>query len=302
MTIGMIARTPRILLTGTIMSVSALLMLTGCEKDRDDPAPASATSAAQETTPRPEALSAATNEIKAGKTAEAQTRLEAFLEQEPKHVYRAEALYLLGQSLAAQGQYEDGKKKLDAAIDATHDRTLKGLALLGRADCNMAMKKYSLASRQYHWLETMYRDVKAIPQDELMYKLGLACKNSDAQESADYWFKQVIELYSTGPYAADAKLQHSKYTPEDPNVAPRVFTLEVSSYGKREKAEEDAAILREKGYRDVQIVETTRNSFPIYEVHVGKFENKNAAVHAQTDAELAGLATTIRPSTIEHLK
>jgi hypothetical protein len=136
----------------------------------------------------------------------------------------------------------------------------------------------------------------------LMYKLGLSTKKAGASETADYWFKQVINLYATGPYAEDAKREHSAYNPADPDVAPRVYTLEVTTYSTRQKADAEADILREKGYRDVQIVQTTRNSFPIYEVHVGKFGNKTDAIRAQTDAELAGLPTTIRPAIFEPIK
>ena len=171
------------------LCAALLACLNGCDNDRDEGADAPRVTTRA---PRPEALTLAINEIKASKPADAQARLEAFLAQEQKSAYRPEALYLLGQSLAAQGQYAEGKKKLDDAISATDDRTLKALAMLGRADCNMAMRKYSLASRQYHWVETMYRDVKAIPQDELMYKLGLCCKKAGFPETADYWFKQVI--------------------------------------------------------------------------------------------------------------
>jgi hypothetical protein len=135
-----------------------------------------------------------------------------------------------------------------------------------------------------------------------MYKLGLACKQAEAPETADYWFKQVIELYSTGPYAADAKLQHSKYTPADPNAEPRVYSLEINTFTTREKADAEADTLRQKGYGEVYIVESTRNSYPVYEVHLGRFGNQNDAIRAQTDAELAGLPTTIRPALIEPLK
>jgi len=296
---GIISTTnPRFILAA-LCGASLLCALPGCDKDRDDgPQTASAVAPA----PRPEALSLAISEIKSGKAADAQKRLEAFLAQEQKSVYKPEALYLLGQSLAAQGQYAEGKNKLDETIGATEDRTLKALAMLGRADCNMAMQKFSLASRQYHWLETMYRDVKAVPQDELMYKLGLACKKAGFQETADYWFKQVIDLYATGPWFLEAKAQHSKYTPADPDEKPRVYTLEVNSFGDQKKAEAEAATLREKGYRDVQVIASTRNSLPCYEVHIGKFGNKSDALRAQTDAELAGLSVTLRPALIEPLK
>ena len=91
-------------------------------------------------------------------------------------------------------------------------------------------------------------------------------------------------------------------TPADPDEQPRVYSLEVSVFGDEKKAEAEAEALRAKGYRDVQVLATTRNSIPTYEVHIGKFENHNDAARAQTDAELAGLATTIRPAAIEPLK
>jgi TolA-binding protein len=276
--------------------VALVLVLSGCD-DRDDKAPV-----ASFTAPRPDVLSLAASEIKAGKGADAQKRLDAFLEQERESAYRPEAMYLLGQALAAQGQYKEAKEQLDTAVDKAEDRNLKALAMLGRADCNMALQKFHLASRQYHWIETMYRDVKAIPQDELMYKLGLATKQAGFPETADYWFRQVIELYATGPFVELAKAQHTKFAPAAPDAKPLVYTLEVSSFAKKEDAEAEAAALRAKEYRDVQVIATTINSNPIYEVHIGKFVNKSDALRAQTDAELAGLGATIRPRTIEPLR
>jgi len=289
-----------------LVGAGCLATLSGCsnkEKDEDvATASATAPSAAAATAPRPEALTAAINDIRNGKPNEAEPKLHAFLEAEPKSLYAPEAHYLLGQALAAQGQHEDAKKMLEKAIDDTKDRTLKALAMLGRADCNMAMGSFSLASRQYHWIETMYRDVKALPQDEVMFKLGLATKNAGSPQTADYWFKQVIELYATGPYFEKAKMEHTAFNPTDPDVAPREYSLKVSSFGKKEKADAEADILREKGYRDVQVIETTENSYPVYRVHIGKFANKNDAIRARTDAELAGLNTMIYPPIVEALK
>jgi hypothetical protein len=193
---------------------------------------------------------------------------------------------------------------LELAIDNTNDRTLKALAMLGRADCNLAMEKYTLASRQYHWIETMCRDVKAIPQDEVMYKLGLACKRGGFPETADYWFNQVVELYATGPYAADAKRENSKYNPaaDAAEEKPLVYSLEMKSFSDEAKANAEADKLRAKGYRDVEVIATTRNSDPLYEVHCGKFFNKNDAKRAKVDCDLAGIPATIRPAIIEPLK
>ena len=279
-----------------------LLLLAGCENDDEREQQGAPAMSEVAPVPRPEALETAIKEIKAGKPADAQPKLEAFLQENPKHIYRAECHYLLGQAQAAQGQYEPAKKNLDKAVDGTDERTLKSLAMLGRADCNMAMEKFQLASRQYHWLETMYRDVKAIPQDELLFKLGLSTKKAGADETADHWFKQVIELYATSPYAAQAKQYHTQYAPADPEKKPLVYSLEVSSYSNKEKAESEAASLRMKQFRDVEVISTTRNGLPTYEVHIGKFENKNDAMRAQTDAQLAGLPTTIRPAIVEPLK
>jgi len=272
----------------------ALFSLNGCN-DRDKESPAASAA------PRPEALQIAASEIRAGQCAAAQVRCETFLTENKDSNYAPEAHYLCGQAMVAQGDLKNGKQHLERSIDDTDDRTLKALGMLARADCNMALGELTMASRQYHWLETMYRDVKAIPQDELMYKLGMACKKTDAQGTADYWFRQVIESYATGPYYEKAKMEHSAYAP-DLAPTPRVYSLEVAAHGKAEKAEEEAQILREKGYRDVQVIETTRNDHPIYEVHVGKFENRSDALRAYTDADLAGLHTKIRPAVIEPLK
>lgn len=278
----------------TVTACAGLFALSGCnDRDKESPAVSAA--------PRPEALQLAIVEIRSGQCASAQQRCEAFLTENKDSNYAPEAHYLLGQAMVAQGDAKQGKKHLERAVDDSEDRTLKALAMLARADANMALEEYTMASRQYHWLETMYRDVKAIPQDELMYKLGMSCKKSDAQGTADYWFRQVIESYATGPYYEKAKMEHSKYAP-DLAENPRIYTLEVSNHAKLEKAEADAQTLRDKGYRDVNIVETTRNSNPVYEVHVGKFENKSDALRAYTDADLAGLHTKIRPAIIEPLK
>ena len=273
--------------------------VTGCDKDdRDGPTAASSTQAVA----RPEALSQARQDIKNGDGAGAQQRVEAFLKEDPRTPFRAEAEYLLGQALSTQGDFANGKAHLEVAIDEAQDRDLKAFAMLGRANCNMEMKSYHLASRQYHWLETMYRDVKGLPQDEIMFKLGLSSKRAGAIETADYWFSRVIELYATGPYAEDAKRENSKYSPTNPKDKPLVYSLEFKNYGDEKTASEEAEVLRAKGYRDVEVVPTSRNSIPTWEVHIGKFFNKNDAQLAKTDADLAGLNTTIRPAIIEPMK
>ena len=274
--------------------------VTGCDKDdQDGPVPASSTKVIPT---RPEALSLARQDIKAGNGPSAQQRVEAYLKENRTTPFRAEAEYLLGQAFTTQGDFETGKKHLEIAIDEAQDRDLKAFAMLGRANCNMEMKAYHLASRQYHWLETMYRDVKGLPQDEIMFKLGLSSKRAGAPETADYWFNRVIELYATGPYAEDAKRENSKYTPSNSSDKPLVYSLEFKNYNDEKKANEEADILRAKGYRDVEVIPTSRNGFATWEVHIGKFYNKNDAQLAKTDADLAGLDTHIRPAIVEPMK
>jgi len=218
--------------------------------------------------------------------------------------FRPEAHYICGQALAAQGQFEDGKEHLEITIDKTGDRNLKALAMLGRADCNMGMSKYSLASRQYHWLQIHYKDVKPLAQDEVMFKLGLAAKKADNRDWADYWFNQVNELYHTGPYAERARQENSHFNPPpDKKEVPLVYTLEAYEFTNREKAEDAATVLRSKGYRDVEVINVTRfKTADTYQVHVGKFTSKAEAGRAQVDAKLAGLSTSLRPGSLETSK
>ena len=276
--------------------------VSGCSDDeRDGQVPVTASASRPAGASRPDVLTAARQQIQSGNNAEAQKQLEAFAQQDPKGPFHAEAEYLIGTALLGQSDFENAKKHFEISISETEDRTLKAYAMLGRANCNLELKNYHLASRQYHWIETMYRDVKGLPQDEVLYKLGLSTKRAGFPDTADYWFNQVVELYATGPFADLAKKENTKFNPTD-DKKPLVYTLEATSYFDQKKADADADALRAKGYRDVEVVPSTSQNLNIFEVHVGKFYNHNDAARAQTDAELAGLPTTIRPSAVPRLR
>jgi TolA-binding protein len=279
----------------------ALLLLQGCDKDNDGRIDASAQYVGDAA--RPVEIVQAYTELQSGRPAQAYAMAQGFMDSHPGSPYRSEANYVAGRALADQGQFEQGKERLESVIDKTNDRSLKALAMLGRADCNMGMEKYALASRQYHWIEFKYKDVKALRHDEVMFKLGLAAKKANNQDWADYWFNQVNELYNTSPYAERARQESSRFTPAAfKPEKPLVFFLQANVFDKSERAEEAAAALRSKGYRDVEVVPSTRSSMPVYELHVGKFMSRAEAGRAQVDAQLAGLSTSVRPGTVEPMK
>ena len=251
---------------------------------------------------RPPEVAQAYGELQGGQPGQAYATSQAYIDTHNDSPYRWEAFYVAGQSLAAQGQFADGKDRLDIAIEKTNDRNLKALAMIGRADCNMGLGKYSIASREYHWVELRYKDVKVVQQDELMFKLGIAAKKANNREWADYWFNQVNELYHSGPYAERARQENSRFTPPNKNEAPLVYYLGAFEFSKPEKAEEAAAELRGKGYRDVEVVTTSHFRSTSYEVHVGKFTSRNEAGRAQVDAQLAGLSTSVKPATVDPLR
>src|SRR5947207_4780040 len=160
----------------SILAPALLLLSAGCDRESDGRMDASAQYFSD--AGRPAEISQAYTELQSGQAAQAYATAQAYIETHPGGAYRSEAFYIAGQSLAAQGKFEAGKEKLEIAIDKTRDRNLKALAMLGRADCNMGLEKYPLASRQYHWIELNYKDIKPLHQDELMFKLGLAAKKA----------------------------------------------------------------------------------------------------------------------------
>ena len=276
------------------LSLGALLvaLASGCGDKRQ--AEVTPVNAATAQGARPEVLTRASDEIRAGQAAAAQGRLQTWLSGNAGHPCRAEAHYLLGQALSAQGQFEAAKKSHDQAIDLTKDRTLKALAMLGRADCNYEMKKYHLASRQYHWLEEMYRDVTAVNHAEVLFKLGLCAKFAGFQETADYWFDRVIELYATSEFAAEARREHTKLGPAETGE-PKFYYLEVASYGEEKLALTEAEAFRAKGYADVRVEPISMMGTKYYSVRIGKFANRMDAKRAMEDAEMSGLSASIRP-------
>lgn len=285
-----IART-RIMALALPMALALLAAGCGGKKTAELPA--------QNLTPpqRPEALKTAADQIRAGQGAAAEQTATAWLAQHKGDPFEAEGHYLAGQAQFAQGKYQAAKESQDFAVDLAPERTTKALAMLARADCNFQMGNYHLASRQYHWLEELYRDVTAVPNDEVLFKLGMSAKMAGFPETADYWFDKVVELHATGTYAAEARRQHSKLGPAE-SGEPTYYTLELASFGDESKALAEAETYRQKGYRDVQVQKTSMLGTTYYAIHVGKYFNKLDANQAKEDAELAGLNPAIRPGVI----
>lgn len=277
------------------LPLAALPFVTGCgpKKTGEFTTP---TDVRQAHASRPEALNLAISEIKANRGAEAEARMKVWLEDENNVLspHRPEGHYLLGQAQFIQGKYKEAKISHDLAEDRAKDRTTKALAQFARADCNYKLEKYALCIDQYMWLEQFYRDVTAVPHDELLFKLGMANKQLGFTETADYWFHRVIELYANGPYAADAKLQHSKLGGGE-SGEPKFYTLEVGQYNDEKKALAEAEVYRQKGYREVRVEQSTLMGNTYYSVYVGKYFNKIEAKRAQEDAEMSGLTASIKP-------
>jgi len=243
---------------------------------------------------RPDALMQAETKIRAGQAREAETELRGWLAAQPDSPYVPEAHYLLGQARFVQEDYAGAKFFHDKVLDRKKlDRNLKALALFGRAECNYHMSSYHKASRQYHWLETFYRDVRAVPHDELLFKLGMATRKAGFEETANYWFNKTVELYATSPWGQRAREMNTKLNgSKDGN--PTWYALEVGKYDDEAKALADAEELRKKGYADVK-VEEVKSINNYYRLTVGRFFNRNEALRAQEDADMAGLDTSIHP-------
>ncbi|MCW8131242.1 MAG: SPOR domain-containing protein [Planctomycetota bacterium] len=245
---------------------------------------------------RPADFNFAIQDIKANRGAEAETRMKAWLDQDDNVLSpdRPEAFYLLGQAQFIQGKYKEAKVSHDIAEDRAKDRTVKALAQFARAECNYELEKYSLAIDQYMWIEQFYRDVMAVPQDEVLYKLGMSNKKLGFTDTADYWFHRVVELYAGSKLADEAKRQHSKLGAGE-NGDPKYYSLEVATFTKEDKANAEADVYRQKGYANVRVEPYTKMGNQYYGVMLGRYFNKMDAKRAQEDAELAGMSASIRP-------
>jgi hypothetical protein len=204
------------------------------------------------------------------------------------------------QIMVEQGGYKEAKERFEAIIKSNVSRSIDGRAKIGRADCNYGLGKYSLASRQYHWVEQFYRDVPDVKQDEVMYKLGMACKKAEAIDLADYWFGQVIEFYATGAYAEKARVEHSGLALTGNVETP--YTVEVGSFTTEKKAREFADKLEADGYEQVAVVPTTAMGFSYWDVHVGRYRTKLEAKQKENEMIVAGLGAAVRPAAIRLFK
>jgi TolA-binding protein len=278
-----------------VFAVAALALMAGLAGCKKQPTAHSTPAEVVSLPPtRPEALSQAEREIRAGQAKEAEAHLRGWVSANADSPYRPEAQYLLGQALFSQGDYQNAKTFHDEVIKGQGGRVLTALALFGRADCNFKLADYREASRQYHWLEQFYRDVSAVPHDELLFKLGLCCKFAGFPETADYWFDKVIELYGTSNYAEEARQNHSRLGPGKTGE-PTFYSLEVASFSDEKRALAEAQAYKDKGYGDVTVREVAMFGTSYYSVHIGKYFSKNDAMRAKEDAQLAGINASIRP-------
>jgi TolA-binding protein len=256
-----------------------------------------------QTSTRPDTLTQAERQIRSGEVGEAEALLRGWLTANADSAYMPEAEYMLGQARFAQGDYAGAKFYHEKVLDHRNvDRSLKALAYFARADCNYEMQSYFTASRQYHCLETVYRDVRAVPHDELLFKLGMATRQAGFEETSNYWFNKVIELYATTKWGAEARKMNTTLNGSRDGVPTR-YVLEVKKYNDEAKALSAADELRKKGYASVDVQEETNllgNRF--YRLTVGRFFNRNEALSAKEDADMAGLSTSIHPGLMDTSK
>lgn len=238
--------------------------------------------------PMPAALAQATRDIKAARNEQAELTTRKWLGRNEKHASAPLAHYLLGQALYGQKRFEEAHKSHDKAYDSAKDRSLKALALFARADSSFKLKKYEKAGRSYLWVDHLYRDVTAVPQDELFFKMGMCEKLRDNPDSANHWFEKVVELYATGPFAEEARRMHTKLGPSK-STDSNFYSVELGSYKDEAQALKEAEIFRKKGYRGVHVVKLSGMFEPSYSVRSGKFFNRNDAKRAEDDAQLAGM-------------
>jgi tetratricopeptide (TPR) repeat protein len=255
------------------------------------------TNTARSTDGRPATLAQAEADIRAGQPAKAEEALSVWVTKNSASLYRSEGLYLLGQAQFYQGKYSEAKKTQDLALDSKPNHVLKALEMFARADCNMKLGNFGKASRQYHWIEQFYRDVRAVPHDELMFKIGLASKLEGFPEWGNYWFNQVVEKYATGPWAAEARRLNTELNGEKGD-APKYYSLASGYYTDEKKAQAEAEVFKKKGYKDVEVKSFGYAETTYYEVHVGKFFNKLDAEVAKDDADLGGTKFSVRPAPV----
>src|SRR5258706_4211415 len=88
-----------------------VVLIAGCDRDGDGRIDASAEYFGETT--RPAEIAQAYTSLQSGQPGQAYSTAQGFIDTHPGSPYRWEAFYLAGIALSAQGQYEEGKEKLE---------------------------------------------------------------------------------------------------------------------------------------------------------------------------------------------
>jgi tetratricopeptide (TPR) repeat protein len=178
-------------------------------------------------------------------------------------------------------KYKEATVDFEEAIRASGDRTLRALALLGAGDSYYALQDWDRAHNCYHAVEHQYRDIAAVSQEEVMFKLGVVNRTRGFTRTADEWFDKVNEYYPNGKYGAEARRRHS-------NLSNCYYGIEVASYQDEPRARECASDLKARGFQNVVIQHESRFATLFYCVVIGKYINRLEAERAKSLEPMPG--------------
>jgi len=235
--------------------------------------------------PTPPLLEDATATYLAGDNLEAIRLYSDFLRSRPSgdqaaqaYLGRGHAYYGLSRWRLAEADFENARK-------LARDRSVKAQATLGLAHTAFAQDRYGEAEKIY--MEVLRSHKGYVPQDETMYRLGIALARQGQWEDAAGYLQEVLNRWPDGEFARLAKAKL-------PSVLERHFTVQVGAFTKRPLAEARLEELAQKGFQG-EIVAIEMDGVPGYAVRSGRLSSWVRATSHAVRLEAAGFSTYALP-------
>lgn len=173
----------------------------------------------------------ATRHFLEGNYVSARIEYERFLKLESDSPRAAEARYRIGLCYLAEEHYEDAHRYFDMAVAGTPDKSLRALAMLGKAEASFSRQNFKEALESYRGaMETAPIEVV---NEELLYRASVAAQRAGEWDIARHYMQRIVTEFPDGEYAEQVR----DLLKEPGRVGEKPYAVQVGAFSKSQTAE-----------------------------------------------------------------
>ncbi len=220
----------------------------------------------------------------AGNYASAAVAFDRFIATGPSPPKASEATYYKGLAHLALKQFPQAKACFQTVGEESPRAHLRAYAHKALGDTYFAQEDYAKAEMLYR--NIVKKNSPDTPNDEVLYKLGVALQRQNEWEYAKLYFR---DLYTNYPSSRWRERALKRYEAEE-----RLFSVQLGAFSTRQAADQLSRNLAAHGFPPYTR-EVKQGAGTLFVVRVGKYKTYPDASSLAKRLQSAGFATLVMP-------